>query len=312
MGGARQTDDVSPRRPGPAAIGIALVLLGIVSVQFGSAIAKASYGQIDAIGIVTMRLVFSAIIMLAITRPRLWGWTGEQWRPVILLGVLLALMNGMFYMSITTIPIGVAVTLEMIGPLTVAIAQTRRWSDALWVGLAAIGVVLLGARSFAGELDPLGIVLALGAGAAWGGYILASRQVGAKVKGLGGLAGAMGVSAIIAIPIGTASTIPAVIANPFVLLIGLAIAVCASAVPYGLELSALRRIGTREFGILMALEPAAASLMGFLIVHEHLTFTELLAIVLVAVASAGVAMTAARPKRRSARDAPDELPPPLG
>lgn len=281
----------------PALIGVGLVLLSIISVQFGAAAAKGAFGQIDAIGIVTLRLVFAALVMVLIARPAFWRWDARQWRAVVMLGVLLAVMNGLFYLSLASIPVGVAVTLEMIGPLTVAIAQTRRWRDALWVLLAVVGIVFLGVRAWGGALDPVGMVLALGAGAAWGGYIIATRNLGAAIPGLSGLAGAMMVGALVLVPFGAVSAVSASIAHPEVLLIGLMVALCSSVLAYGFELSALRRIGTREFGVLMSLEPAAAALMGLVILGEHLALTELAAIALVAVASAGVAFTAARAGR---------------
>lgn len=292
-----------PRFPtGGLLAGVLLVLCSIASVQLGASIAKTVFDRIDPAALTLLRLAFAALIVLLIARPRVRSWDRAAWRSIAFLGVSLAAMNLLFYLALPRIPIAVAVTLELLGPLVLALVQSRRAVDFAWVGLAAIGVGVIGSQSIGGDLDPVGVVLALAAGGCWAAYILASASVGRRVPGVGGLAGALVIAAIAVVPFGIAGAIGAVSADPSVLLPAFGIAMLSSAIAYGFELLALRRVPTRVFGILMALEPASAAIFGFLIVGELLSTWDLLAIALVIVASAGVALTAARSRR----------PPPTG
>ena len=277
--------DRSPtdRVPAPA-----LVLVSILSVQFGSAVARTAFDVTGASGITLMRLAFSGLILTALVRPAVRRWSRAQWRAAMLLGLTMGSMNLVFYLSIREIPLGVAVTVEFIGPLLVALVQTRRVVDLLWVVLAGGGVALLGLEG--GTDLPLGgLALALLAGLFWGGYILASANVGRLVPGMDGLAVALLVSALLALPFGAVGASRA-LDDPAVLLAGLGVAFLSSIIPYGLELAALRRIPTRVFGILMSLEPAAAALAGLLVLGQHLGVRELVALVLVSAASLGVTL----------------------
>ncbi|SDS20053.1 EamA family transporter [Agrococcus carbonis] len=280
--------------PGGAVAGLLLVLCSIASVQLGASIAKTVFDRIDPAALTLLRLTFAAVVLLAIARPRIRSWDGAAWRSIVALGIALAGMNLLFYLALPRIPIAVAVTLELVGPLVLALVQSRRLVDVAWVGLAAIGVGVLGAQSIGGDLDPLGVVLALAAGGCWAAYILASAAVGRNVPGVGGLAGALVIATVAVLPFGLLGAIDAVAADASVLLPAFAIAMLSSAIAYGLELLALRRVPTRVFGILMALEPAAAAIFGFLVVGELLSGWDLLALALVVAASAGVAVTAAR------------------
>jgi inner membrane transporter RhtA len=281
----RQRGRRSPtdRVPAPA-----LVLVSILSVQFGSAVARTAFDVTGANGITLMRLAFSGLILTALVRPAVRRWSRTQWRAAVLLGLTMGSMNLVFYLSIREIPLGVAVTVEFIGPLLVALVQTRRLVDLLWVVLAGGGVALLGLEGGA-DLPFTGLVLALLAGLFWGGYILASANVGRLVPGMDGLAVALLVSALLALPFGAEGATRAV-DDPLVLLAGLGVAFLSSIIPYGLELSALRRIPTRVFGILMSLEPAAAALAGLLVLGQRLGPRELGALVLVSAASLGVTL----------------------
>jgi inner membrane transporter RhtA len=281
----RQPGRRSPtdRVPAPA-----LVLVSILSVQFGSAVARTAFDVTGANGITLMRLAFSGLILTALVRPAVRRWSRTQWRAAVLLGLTMGSMNLVFYLSIREIPLGVAVTVEFIGPLLVALVQTRRLVDLLWVVLAGGGVALLGLEGGA-DLPFTGLALALLAGLFWGGYILASANVGRLVPGMDGLAVALLVSALLALPFGAEGATRAV-DDPVVLLAGLGVAFLSSIIPYGLELSALRRIPTRVFGILMSLEPAAAALAGLLVLGQHLGPRELVALVLVSAASLGVTL----------------------
>ena len=266
----------------------ALVLVSILSVQFGSALARTSFDVVGANGITLMRLAFSGLILTVLVRPAVRRWSRAQWRAAVLLGLTMGAMNLVFYLSIREIPLGVAVTVEFIGPLLVALAQTRRLLDLLWVVLAGGGVALLGLEGGA-DLPLRGLALALLAGLFWGGYILASANVGRLVPGMDGLAVALLVSALLALPFGAVGASSA-LDDPVVLLAGLGVAFLSSIIPYGLELSALRRIPTRVFGILMSLEPAAAALAGLLVLGQRLGPRELVALVLVSAASLGVTL----------------------
>jgi inner membrane transporter RhtA len=210
-----------------------------------------------------------------------------------LFGVTLAAMNLSFYYSIDRIPLGVAVTLEMVGPLTVAVLGSHRRRDLLWVALAAVGVLLL-AEGGAGDLDSLGIVLALVAGGFWGVYILLNARTGSMFRGGRGLAIAMAVGALCLVPVGVASAGSALL-HPGPMVSVLLVALLSSAIPYSLEVEALRRIPTGVFGVLMSLEPAVAAIAGFVVVGQDLGAREIIAIVLVVTASAGAARRATSP-----------------
>lgn len=274
--------------------GVLLVLCAIASVQFGASIAKTLFDRIDPAALTLLRLAFAAVLMLLIARPRIRSWNAAAWRSIVFLGISLAGMNLLFYLALPRIPIAVAVTLELIGPLVLALVHSKRLVDFAWVGLAAVGVGVLGVQSLGGALDPIGVVLALAAGGCWAAYILASASVGRHVSGVGGLAGALVIATVAVLPFGLMGAIGAIGADASILLPAFAVAILSSAIAYGLEMLALRRVPTRVFGILMAVEPAAAAIFGFLVIGELLTLWDLLALALVVAASAGVALTAAR------------------
>lgn len=293
--------------PGGMLVGVALVLLSISSVQLGGAIAKTLFDRIDPASLTFVRLALGALVVVAVARPRVRSWSPAAWRSVVWLGLTLAAMNLLFYLSLPRIPIALAVGLELLGPLVLALVQSRRVVDLAWVAVAAVGVGLIAAQSLTGALDPVGVALALGAGACWAVYILASASVGRHVPGLGGLAGALVIGSLAVAPVGAAGALAAVRADPTLLAPAFATAMLSSAVAYGFELLALRRVPTRVFGVLMAIEPAAAALFGFLIIGEALSPLDLLALLLVAIAAAGVAATAARAsRRRRAHDGPGD------
>jgi len=265
-----------------------LVLGAIISVQFGSAVARTLFDDLGAAGITLLRLLLAAAVLLAVLRPRVRRWPGSSWRAALLLGAAMAGMNLVFYLALRTVPLGIAVTVEFIGPLLLALVQTRRWLDLLWALLAAAGVVLLGVEPGPGvALSGLG--LALLAGLFWAGYIVASARVGQALPGADGLAVALAFAALLVLPFGLGD-LPAVVDHPHLLLAGAAVAILSSIVPYGLELSALRRIPTRVFGILMSLEPAVAALAGWLVLGQRLELRGAAALVLVSLASVGVTL----------------------
>lgn len=284
------------RRPGPLSrtpSGV-LVISAIASVQFGSAVAATLFAQIGPGGAVWLRLLFGTIILLALWRPRLHGYTRHELLLAAAFGLILASMNFSFYSALHRIPLGIAVTLEFVGPLGVALAGSRRPRDLLWVGLAAAGIVAL-TRGGVHHLDPLGVALALLAGCFWALYILVNARVGRAFQGGTGLALAMCVATVVMTPIGLAQG-GSHLLEPRSLLLGGVVGMLSSAIPYSFEVEALRRIKTSVFGVLMSIEPAMAALAGLIVLGQGLAARELLGIALVVVASVGAA--------RGSREAP--------
>lgn len=272
----------------PALSPTVLVLLSIISTQLGSAIAKQLFAQINPYAVVFLRVGFAALLLLVLWRPN-WRQVNRATAPtLILFGLSLALMNLSFYLAIERVPIGIAVALEFIGPLGVAVAHSRRWLDALWVALAAIGIALLTPIGGGLALDPVGVGLALTAGALWATYILLSVKVGKALPGGAGLALAMTIGAVVLLPIGIGAG-GAQLLSPHLLLIGLGVALLSSALPYSLELEALRWMPVQVFGVLLSVEPMAAALMGFLVLRETLSLQAMVAVGLVTIAAAGAA-----------------------
>lgn len=269
----------APARP------LLLVLAAIVSVQFGGALAATLVPEIGAGGSVTLRLVFATAILWAIARPRLRGHGRAAWATVLAFGAALGLMNLAFYSSLAHLPIGVAVTVEFLGPLALATALSRRTRDLAAVAAAAIGVVLISEAldtPFA-DIEWTGLGLAALAGACWAAYILASGRAGREFPRLEGLALAMAVALVVTLPFGITS-VPTWTGES--LAKGLGIAVLSSVLPYSLELAALRTLSPHVFGILLSLEPAAAALAGLIVLDQRLGGPQLAGMALVVLASA--------------------------
>lgn len=275
----RSAGDLVRRVPAPL-----LVIAGIVSVQVGAAIAKSFFGSLPPTAFVWLRLLCAAIILLAVARPRLAGRSRGDLAVALGFGCSLAIMNFSIYHAMARIPLGVAVTIEFLGPLGVAIVASRRAADVLLVLLAGAGVALLGFTPHG--LTVGGVIFALVAAASWAGYILLSAETGRRWPGISGLAVASVVGAV-------GLAVPAVVQagsrllDPRLLIIGVAVALMSSVIPYSLELNALRRIPRGVFGVLMSLEPAAAALAGMVVIGEFLRPTQWVAIGCVVVASVG-------------------------
>ncbi|GEE01726.1 DMT transporter permease [Gordonia spumicola] len=267
---------------------VAMIIGSCVSLQFGAATAVHLFGDLGSWGTTQLRLGFAALILTAIVRPSVRGWTRHQWRSVVAFGVVLAAMNGCFYAAIERIPLGTAVAIEFLGPLILSATLSRRRADLLWVGLAFVGMVLLGVDSIVGTstLDLVGVGFALSAALFWAGYIVASARVGVAVPGTGGLAAALVVSTIVMLPLGGVAAAPA-FADWRILAYAAATAVLASLIPYTLELSALRRIPKNVFGVLLSLEPAIAAAVGFVLLHQPVGILPAAAIAAVIAASIG-------------------------
>jgi inner membrane transporter RhtA len=267
-----------------------LVVGAILSVQAGAAFAKSLFGRVDPTSMVWLRLATSAAVFVVIARPRLSGRSRHDWWVALAYGASLVGMNWAIYQSFARIPLGLAVTLEFVGPLGVAVAMSRGWREAALALLAGVGVVLLGFSPT--DVDWLGVAYAFLAGVGWAGYILVSPALGRAWKGLDGLAVASVLGAVVL-------AVPAVIADgpaladPTILGVGLAVGLLSSVIPYSLELQALRSLPRRTFSILMSLEPAVAAGAAFLILSERLSLIDLLAMACVITASIGVTRASA-------------------
>jgi inner membrane transporter RhtA len=286
---------VTRRTPASA---VALVVCGLACQEVGASLAYLLFPQAGPLGVVLLRLAFSAAVLLAIARPRLRGHGAADWRAVVAFGLVLTTMNGLFYLALERLPLGVTVTIEVLGPLLLSIVASRRASAWLWAGLALAGVVALGGGGW-DRLDPLGLVFALGAAVSWAGYILASARVGARFPKLDGLALAMVVGAVVAMPFGIVDA-GAALLRVDLLAIGAAVAVLSSTIPYALELVALRRLPASAFAILMSLAPATAALAGFALLGQRLALLELVGIALVILASIGAVRSSGRAARETA------------
>jgi inner membrane transporter RhtA len=295
----------------------ALVLSGIVSTQVGAGLATRLFHQVPAAAVTGLRLWAAAIVLLIVSfrgiRAAVSGMAERRaWRDfwvVLGFGLTLGAMNFVFYQAIARIPLGVAVTIEFLGPLAVAVAGSRRLVDLLWVGLAAAGVVLL-AGTGTGHLDVAGIVFAALAAVGWAGYILFSVATGRRFTGANGLALAMIVAAAAVTPVaavaaGGGRSGFGALARPSVLLIGAGVGILSSAIPYGLEMQALRWLPSRVFGIWMSIEPAVAALSGLLLLGQHLSLAEWAAVGCVVAASIGAARAAPGSSGAPAAPAPD-------
>lgn len=288
---------ITPRAvPAPA-----LVLLGIVSVQVGAGLAKKLFEELPPSAVVTLRLATSAIVLVLISRRLLnsdaRNWSRSDLAVAAAFGLTLATMNFAIYESFSRIPLGIAVTIEFLGPLGVAVAFSRRWLDLLWVALATTGVVFL-TRGGEADVTAVGVGFALLAATAWAAYILLSAETGRRFPGSSGLALASVTATLLVLPIGVSTGGPDLL-RPELLIVGAGIGMLSSVIPYSFELEALRRMPAKVFGILMSLEPAVAALVGLVVLGEVLDIREWTAIACVVVACLGATRS---------QEAPHEVP----
>jgi inner membrane transporter RhtA len=269
-----------------------LIVVGTLSVQFGGGLATALIRQYGALQMVALRIVFGAAMLVVFQRARVRGVSRAALASCLVLGVILAAMNALFYVAISRIPLGVAVTIEFSGPLTVAVLGSRRWLDLVWVAMAGAGIyVLAGGRLEAADL--VGVAASLGAGICWGLYIVTGRRVAREWPDGRGLTLAMVVAAVLIVPVAlVGSDVRPLLAAPAALAGGVAIALFSSAIPYTAEIAALRRLPAATFGVLMSIEPAIAAAVGFLLLGQVLHGEDLAAIAFVALASAGASLSA--------------------
>jgi inner membrane transporter RhtA len=285
-GGIRWLDPVPP---------VAMVMAAAVSVQFGAALGTTLFDELGPGGASLLRQAFAAAILLSLWRPRVRSYGWPALRLAAAFGVALGLMNLCFYEALDRIPLGVCVTIEFIGPVSVAVLFSRRVLDLVWVALAVVGIVLLANPFGAGGVDRTGLVLILAAAACWAVYIVLAQRATRVFHGSTGLALAAAVAWLMPLGPGLAEAGVGELLAPGALAIGLAVAVLSSVIPYSLESESLRRMPAHVFGVLMSLEPAVAALAGFVVLGQRLGARELVAIALVICASVGVTRTSATP-----------------
>jgi inner membrane transporter RhtA len=271
---------------------VLLVLGAATSVQAGASVAKSLFPELGPPGVVFLRLLFGSIALWAIARPELRGRPRRELRLVAALGVVLVSMNVSFYESIDRLPLGIAVTVEFLGPLAVAVLGSRRRVDFVWIALAGLGVALL-ANGGGRSVHATGLLLAALAGLFWALYIFLSVPIGKAYPGASGLAPAMVLGAVLIAPWGIISA-GHHLRDPQLVGAAVGVGLLSSALPWSLELEALRRLPTHVFGVVLSLEPAVAALAGFVLLHEHLRLRAWLAIALVVLASAGAALEVRR------------------
>lgn len=274
---------------------LVLVLAATVSVQFGAALAVTLFDRVGAVGSTFLRLALASLMLIAVSRPKIKGWTGAQYRLALAFGISLGVTNMLYYAALGRLPVAVTVTIEFLGPISVAAAYSRRWVEGLWVLLAAGGIVLMTAPwSHTGALDPVGVALALMAAAGWASYILLVARAGKLFSGRDVLTIAMVVAT-------AAAAVPGILdggrmlLDPSVLAVGVVVAILSMVIPFTFEFEALRRMPARVFGVLMSLEPAVAVVAGIIVLNQRLTLRELIAIALVVIASIGVTRSAPAP-----------------
>ena len=273
---------VATRRP-PSS-GPLLIVAASTSVFVGTAMATTLFARLGWGATAGLRLTLAALVLLALARPRLAGRTRREWARLGLLGATLAVMGTAFYGAVDRVPLGVAATIEFLGPLTVAIAGSRRRIDLVWVALALLGVAAL-AGDMGGGGSPAGVLLALLAAAGLGAYLIASQRVGDQAEGLDGLALSVAIAAVLVSPFTLAQA--GAIATPPVLGVGVLVALAGIVVPTALEMEALRRMRAGTVAVLLSLEPAIAAVVGFALLGQRLSVAETLGALLVVAASIG-------------------------
>ncbi|MGE8154735.1 threonine/homoserine exporter RhtA [Pseudomonas vancouverensis] len=279
-----------PRSLASTLFSVGLLLIAMASIQSGASLAKSMFPVIGAQGTTTLRLIFASVIMMLILRPWRAKLTAKSLRTVVVYGMALGGMNFLFYMSLQTVPLGIAVALEFTGPLAVAIYASRRAIDFLWIALAAVGLLLLipVGQTSAG-IDLVGAGYALGAGVCWALYILFGQKAGAD-NGVQTAALGVMIAALFVAPIGIVHA-GAALFTPALIPVALGVAVLSTALPYTLEMVALTRMPARTFGTLMSIEPAFGALSGLLFLHEYLSLSQWMAILCIILASVGATLT---------------------
>ena len=274
---------------------IPAALAAMLSIQGGAALAKGLFALAGPLGTTGLRVTLAALLLTAVSLPALRGLRAAQWRALLPYGVVLGVMNLCYYVALSQLPLALAVTLEFVGPLGVAVLGSRRALDLLWVGLAAAGIALIAPWHTGSGVSLLGVAFALAAGVCWGLYIVLGQRASRAVPGRAAVAGGMLFAALVTLPFGLAAG-GAALLTPAALGVGLLVALLSSALPYSLEMAALRALPTRTFGVLMSVEPAFAAVIGLVFLHEQLSPWQWLAVLCVIAASVGSTL-GSRPTR---------------
>jgi inner membrane transporter RhtA len=278
----------------PIFLTVLTLLLAMTTIQSGASLAKQLFPIVGPGGTIALRVGLSALILLLIFRPWQLRLSLSQWRSMVIYGASLGGMQLMFYFAIERIPLGIGVALEFSGPLLIAFLSSKRKKDLIWVALAILGIVfLLPDLTGVDALDPIGVALALAAGGCWAAYIWFGQRAGSVGSGGATVAIGMTIAALFAFPIGVVLS-EASIFTWSILPMALSVAILSSAVPYCLEMAALKRLSTQHFSVLMSLEPAIAALAGLIILQEQLSLTQWAAITMIITASIGSTLSAKR------------------
>jgi inner membrane transporter RhtA len=283
------TAETSPAFGGVAAGGL-MCLMSMSSIQFGAALSSSAIATYGPAGATWLRLAFASVILAIVVRPRIFSYSRDQWVSALVLGTTTALMTTSFFSAIARIPLGLAVAIDFLGPLSVATIGYGLSRRLIWPLVAAFGVLALAHDGEGWVGDPLGVLFAFGAGTGWAIYIVLTKKIGASFKGLEGLSMSLMVAAVVATPLGFSGAVPKLDAYGLIEMAGLAVLV--PLLPYTLELIALRRMPTASFGILMSLEPAIAAVAGFIILAQPMTLLQMAGTALVVAASAGATFSA--------------------
>lgn len=275
--------------------GVLMVMVATFSLPVGAALATGLFSIGGAWGVTALRLMLGALMLLLMARPRPWRWSGAAWRDVALFGVTLAGLNGFFYAAIDRIPLGVAVAIQFVGPLALAVLLSKSRRDYIWIGLAGIGLLTLGAESMTGAsaFDLVGVVFAALAGVSWALYVLFGARVGQHLPGLEGLSVAAVVAAMVLLPVGFTGVVELVF-QPEIYWVMLAVALLSTAIPTSLEMAALRRVPRNTFSILLSLEPIFAAMIGWVLLDQTFGLLRGVAILLIIGATIGMTASAAR------------------
>lgn len=275
------------------ALPLLAVLGSVTALGIGTSFAKQLFPQVGSLGTTSLRVGLSAVLMLALWRPWRWRLSRQDGASILKYGMALGFMNLLFYMSLRTIPFGIAVAIEFCGPLTVAATSSRRRIDWVWLGLAILGLgFLLPLETTAEALDPVGVAYALAAAVCWGAYIVFGKRVGHLHSGQSVALG-LTIAAIAVVPLGVWQA-GSKLLDPHILVYGLGVAAISSALPISLEMIAMKRLPREVFGVMTSMEPAVAALLGLLLLNEHLNGLQWLAIAATMLAAAGSAVTARR------------------
>jgi len=286
---------LAKRTAGISITGVLLVVAATFALPLGAALATQLFPIGGAWGVTTVRLVLASLFVLLVARPTPWRWSAAAWRDVVLFGLSLAGLNGFFYAAVERIPLGVAVAIEFVGPLALAVILSTNRRDLIWISMAGVGLVVLGVESLTGEaaFDVLGVVYAALAGVSWAFYILLSSRVGRHLPGVEGLPVAMLVAALVILPFGFTGLVELVL-RPETFWIAAAMALLSSVIPVSFEMAALRRLPQNIFSILLSLEPVFAALIGWVLLDQTFGVLRSIAILLVVGATIGMTVTASR------------------